>query len=202
MALQFQHVDPNFYKLDENEIEVILEAEQEAGPAAENGNFEGPLNGPEKLKNQGIPDHKDDVIHYIGDDIKDESHGSHQGSGHPQLEKQENLAAARVPQFRRTRPRIQLGLTPRQLSELEEVFEQTKYPDETTRYVACFSSQSHLPSFSFSFGGVFSTLWPLSALSPKARRSLPGSLMGMGRMFCDVQSQYFHAMLIWIDSKN
>nr|XP_042125378.1 rhox homeobox family member 1 [Peromyscus maniculatus bairdii]XP_042125379.1 rhox homeobox family member 1 [Peromyscus maniculatus bairdii] len=133
MAFQFQHVDPNFYKLVENEIEVILEAEQEAAPAAENGNFEGPLNGPEKLKNQGIPDHKDDVIHDIGDDIKDESHGSHQGSGHPQLEKQENLAAARVPQFRRTRPRIQLGLTPRQLSELEEVFEQTKYPDETTR---------------------------------------------------------------------
>ncbi|XP_052602805.1 rhox homeobox family member 1-like [Peromyscus californicus insignis] len=133
MALQFQHVDPDFYKQEENEIEVSLEDEQETTVAAENGNFEGSPNGPEKLKNQGIPDQKDDVIHYIGDDIKDESHGSHQGSGHPQLEKQENLAAARVPQFRRTRPRIQLGLTPRQLSELEEVFEQTKYPDEATR---------------------------------------------------------------------
>ncbi|XP_059105975.1 rhox homeobox family member 1-like [Peromyscus eremicus] len=133
MALQFQHVDPDFHKMEENEIEVSLEAEQETTVAAENGNFEGSLNGPDKLKNQGIPDHKDDVIHYIGDDIKDESHGSQQGSGHPQLEKQENLAAARVPQLRRRRPRIQLGLTPRQLSELEEVFQQTKYPDEATR---------------------------------------------------------------------
>ncbi|XP_036029854.1 pituitary homeobox 2-like [Onychomys torridus] len=133
MACQFQLIDPNFYKVEEKEIEVSLDAEKEASVASLNSNFEGSLNGSDKLNNQGIPDHEDDVIHYIDDDIKDESHESHQGSGHPQLEKQENLAAARVPKFRRTRPRIQLGLTPRQLSELEQVFEQTKYPDETTR---------------------------------------------------------------------
>ncbi|KAL6084673.1 hypothetical protein STEG23_002917 [Scotinomys teguina] len=134
MALELQHVYPNFCKLDEDETKVSLDAKQEAAAAAGNGNIgEGSLQGPDKLKIQGIPDHKDDEIHYIGDDIKDQSHGSHQGSRHPQLEKQGNLAAARVPQVRRTRPRIQLGFTPRQLSELEEVFEKTKYPDESTR---------------------------------------------------------------------
>ncbi|OBS76473.1 hypothetical protein A6R68_17087 [Neotoma lepida] len=135
MAFQSQHVDPNFYKLGEIEIEVNLDSEQEATAAAENGIFgEGSLNDADKIKNQGIPDPKDDVIHYIGDDIKDKSHGSHQGSGHPQLKEHKNLAVASVPQFRRTRPRIQFGLTPRQLSELEEVFEKTKYPDEIIRH--------------------------------------------------------------------
>ncbi|NP_001020254.1 reproductive homeobox on X chromosome, 12 [Mus musculus] len=140
MALEPHHVDPNFYKLGENEIEVTLDADQEADGAAEGGSFgDGSLNGSDKLKCQGIPDDKDDVIYVgelknIGNDIKDECHGSHQGSGDPQPEeKQKNSAAARVPQVRRTRPRIQLGFTPRQLNELEDFFEKTKYPDALTR---------------------------------------------------------------------
>lgn len=147
MALQPHHVDTNFYKLGENEIEVTLDADQEADAAAEGGSFgEGSLNASDKLKYQGIPDNKDDVI-YVGDvkdigkDIKDECPGSHQGSGDPQpKEEQKNLAAARVLQVRRTRPRIQLGFTSRQLSELEDFFEKTKNPDALTRYVACFRS--------------------------------------------------------------
>ncbi|KAH0501217.1 putative rhox homeobox family member 1-like [Microtus ochrogaster] len=136
MAFQSQHVDPNVYKLDVNEIEVSLDFEQEATAATESVIFgEGSQNGSGKPKNQGIPHRKDDVTHvanfnYIGDDIRHESHGSHQGYRNPQLKEQENVAAARVPQVRRTRPRIQFGLTPKQLNELEDVFEKTKYPNE------------------------------------------------------------------------
>ncbi|EDM10855.1 reproductive homeobox on X chromosome 12 [Rattus norvegicus] len=134
MALQSHHVEPSSYKLEENEIEVSLDADE----AAEGGSFgEGSLNGSDKLKYEGIPD-KDDRIYvgdvkYIGNDVKDEYRGSHQGSGDSQLEEQKNLASPTIPQFRRTRPRIQLGLTPRQLSELEDFFETTKYPDVITR---------------------------------------------------------------------
>ena len=148
MAFQSQHVDPNFYKLDENEIEVSLDFEHEANAATEIVIYdEGSLKGSEKPTNQGIPHHEDDVTHvvnfnYVGDDIRNESHGSHQGDRNPQLKEQENVAVARVPQVRRTRPRIQFGLTPRQLNELEDVFEKTKYPDEIIRYVTCFSSCS------------------------------------------------------------
>ncbi|XP_052026489.1 rhox homeobox family member 1-like [Apodemus sylvaticus] len=136
MALQSHQVDLN--KLEENEIEVTLDSEQEANAAAEGGSFgEGSLKASDKLKYQGIQDDKDDVIFVgdmkdTGDNIKEECLGSHQGSGDPQLEEQ-NLATARVPLVRRTRPRIQLGLTPRQLRELEDVFEKIKYPDVTTR---------------------------------------------------------------------
>ncbi|XP_057614960.1 rhox homeobox family member 1-like [Chionomys nivalis] len=139
MAFQSQHVDHNFYKLDENEIEVSLDFEQEATAATESVIFgEGSLNGSEKPKNQGIPHRKDDVTHvanfnYVGDDIRHESHGSIQGYRNPQLKEQETVAAARVPHVRRTRPRIQFGLTPRQLNELEEVFEKTQYPNEIIR---------------------------------------------------------------------
>ncbi|XP_031229363.1 rhox homeobox family member 1-like [Mastomys coucha] len=136
MALQSHHVDSSLYKLGENEIEVTLDVEQEADAAAEGCSFgQGSLNGSDKLKYQGIPDDTDDVIcigevKYIGNNIKDECRGNHQGSGNPQLEEQK---AARVSQFRRTRPRIQFGPTPRQLSELEAIFEKTKYPDAITR---------------------------------------------------------------------
>lgn len=146
MAFQSHHVDPNFYKLEENEIELTLDVEQEADAAAEGGSFEeGSQNGSDKLKYQGIPDDKGDVIlvgdvKYIGNDIKDECLRSHHGSGDPQVEEEKDVAAARVPQFRRTRPRIQLGLTPRQLSELEDFFDKTKYPDVIARYVAFFRS--------------------------------------------------------------
>ncbi|XP_005372087.1 rhox homeobox family member 1-like [Microtus ochrogaster] len=139
MAFQSQHVDPNVYKLDVNEIEVSLDFEQEATAATESVIFgEGSQNGSGKPKNQGIPHRKDDVTHvanfnYIGDDIRHESHGSHQGYRNPQLKEQENVAAARVPQVRRTRPRIQFGLTLKQLNELEDVFEKTKYPNEIIR---------------------------------------------------------------------
>ncbi|XP_032745409.1 aristaless homeobox protein-like [Rattus rattus] len=131
MALQSDHVEPNFHKLEENEIEVSLDADE----AAEGGSFgEGSLNRSDKLKYEGIPD-KDDRIYvgdvkYIGNDVKDEGHGSHQGDS--QLEEQKNLASPTVPQFRRTRPRIQLGLTPRQLRE-SKTFETTKYLDAITR---------------------------------------------------------------------
>ncbi|KAL1766016.1 rhox homeobox family member 1-like [Sigmodon hispidus] len=132
MANQFQHVDPNFYKLAEIEVEVGIDDEQEATAEAESSS------GSDNPNNQGIPDHKDDVIRVVnfnsvGDNIKQESYGGYQCDVHLQVEDQGNLAAARVPRFRRTRPRIQLGLTPRQLNELEDVFEKTKYPDETTR---------------------------------------------------------------------
>ncbi|XP_005083202.1 paired mesoderm homeobox protein 2-like [Mesocricetus auratus] len=126
-------------KLEENEIEVSLDFEEEGTATAESGGSGKVfLNGSDKPKNQGILDHKDDVMQssvfrYIRGNIKKESHGSHQASGSPQLKEQENMAAARIPQFRRTRPRIQFGLTPRQLSELEDVFEKTKYPDESIR---------------------------------------------------------------------
>ncbi|XP_038171778.1 rhox homeobox family member 1-like [Arvicola amphibius] len=128
-----------FYKLDENEIEVSLDFEEEASTATEIINFgEDSLNGSDKPKNQGIPHHKDDVtqvvnFNYVGDDIKHKSHGSHQGYRNPQLKEQENVAAARGPQVRRTRPRIQFGLTPRQLNVLEDVFEGTKYSYELIR---------------------------------------------------------------------
>ncbi|XP_050997845.1 paired mesoderm homeobox protein 1-like [Acomys russatus] len=132
MALQPHPVDPNFYKGEEKEMEVSLDIEQEAATAADSGSSD-------KQKQQDIPDDSDDVIYVgvlssIGNDSKDRSLGSHQGSGQPQLENQENVAAARDPQLQqRTRPRIQLGLTPRQLRELEEVFEKNKYPDEFIR---------------------------------------------------------------------
>ncbi|XP_028621153.1 rhox homeobox family member 1-like [Grammomys surdaster] len=141
MASQSHHVDPNFYKLEENEIEVTFDIEQEADAAAAGGSFEeGSQNGSDKLNYQGIPDDNYDMIligdvKYFDNDIKDECSGSYQGSGDPQLEEQKNVAAARVPQFRRTRPRIQLGLTPRQLSELEDFFENTKYPDVIARRI-------------------------------------------------------------------
>ena len=148
MAFQSHHVDPNVYKLDENEIQVSLDFEHEATAATERVIYgEGSQNGPGKSKNQGIPHHEDDVTHvvnfnYVGDDIRQESHGSHQGYRNPQLKEQEDAAAGRVPRVRRTRPRIQFGLTARQLNELEDVFEKTKYPDEIIRYVTCFSSCS------------------------------------------------------------
>lgn len=148
MAFQSQHVDPNFYKLDENGIGVSHDFEQEATEATESFIFgEGSLNGSDKPKNQCMPHFKDRVTHvvnfnYVGDDIKHESHGSHEGYRNPHLKEQENVAAARVPQVWCTRPRIQFGLTPRQLNELEDVFEKTKYPDENIRYVTCFSSCS------------------------------------------------------------
>ncbi|XP_038171780.1 rhox homeobox family member 1-like [Arvicola amphibius] len=128
-----------FYKLDENEIEVSLDFEEEATAATESVIFgEGSLNGSDKPRKHGIPHRKDDVtqvvnFNYVGDDIKHESHGSHQGYRKPQFKEQENVAAARGPQVRRTRPRIQFGLTPWQLNELEDVFEKTKYPDEIIR---------------------------------------------------------------------
>ncbi|CAH6779918.1 ALX homeobox protein 1 [Phodopus roborovskii] len=136
MAFHSKHVDPNFYKLGENEIEVSLDFEEEDTTTAENGTFgKVSLNGSDKSKNHGLPDHKDDVIHSavfnsLADNNKNESP---QGSGHPQMEGQEKMAASRVPRVRRRRPRIQFGLTPRQLSELEDVFEKTKYPDEIIR---------------------------------------------------------------------
>ncbi|KAM7338420.1 hypothetical protein ACRRTK_001904 [Alexandromys fortis] len=139
MAFQSQHVDPNFYKLDENEIEVSLDFEHEATAATESVIYgEGSLKRSDKPTNQGIPHHEDDVTHvvnfnYVGDNISNESHGSHRGDRNPPLKEQENVAVARVPQVRRTRPRIQFGLTPRQLNELEDVFAKTKYPDEIIR---------------------------------------------------------------------
>ncbi|XP_041502537.1 paired mesoderm homeobox protein 1-like [Microtus oregoni] len=139
MAFQSQHVEPNVYTLYENEIEGSLDFEHGATAATESVIYgEGSLKGSDKPKNQGIPHYKDDVTHvanfnYVGDDIRHESHGSHQGYRNPQLKEQENVAAGRVPQVRRTRPRIQFGLTPRQLNELEDVFEKTKYPDEIIR---------------------------------------------------------------------
>lgn len=173
MALRPHHVDPNFYKLGENEIEVTLDADQEADAAAEGGSFgEGSLNASDKLKYQGIPDNTDDVIYVgevknIGNDIKDECCGSHQGSGDPQPEEeQKNLAAARVPQVQRTRPRIQLGFTSRQLRVLEKVFKKTKYPDALTRYVACFRSNPNFYPWPSPCRG------PSYALSPKARGPL------------------------------
>ncbi|XP_075815051.1 rhox homeobox family member 1-like [Microtus pennsylvanicus] len=139
MAFQSQPVDPNVYKLDENEIEVSLGFEHEATAATEIVIYgEGSLKGPDKPKNRGIPLHKDDVTHvvnfnYVGDDIRHESHGNHQGYRNPQLKEQENVSAARGPQVWRTRPQDPVGLTPRQLNELEDVFEKTKYPDEIIR---------------------------------------------------------------------
>ena len=148
MAFQSQHVDPNVYKLDGNKIQVSLDFELELTAATESVIYgEGSLKGSVKPKNQGIPHHEDDVTHvvnfnYVGDDIRHESHGSHQGYRNPQLKEQEDAAAARVPRVLCTRPRIQFGLTARQLNELEDVFEKTKYPDEIIRYVTCFSSCS------------------------------------------------------------
>uniref|UniRef100_A0A8C2LAF2 Reproductive homeobox 12 n=1 Tax=Cricetulus griseus TaxID=10029 RepID=A0A8C2LAF2_CRIGR len=138
MALQSHHVGSNFCKLEENEIEVSLDFDDDT-ETAKSGTFgKFSLNSSDKPKNQGTLDCKDDVSYpsvsnYVPDNIKNESHGSHQGSAQPQLEEQENMAAARVPKLRRRRPRIQFGLTPRQLSELEDVFEKTKYPDEIIR---------------------------------------------------------------------
>lgn len=175
MAHQSHRVDPSFCKLEEKKIEVSLDTEQEGATAADGGSSgEGSLNVSDKREHQDIPDHNDDVIYVgdlnnVGNVIKDKSLGSHQGSGKPQLEGQEKVAAARVPQLPRTRPRIQLGLTVRQQRELEEVFEKIKYPDEFIRYVPCFRNH---PSFHplGSHLEVPSTLCgPSSALSPKAR---------------------------------
>ena len=148
MAFQSQHVEQSFYKLDENKIEMSLDFEHESTAATESVIYgEGSPKGSDKPKNQGIPHCKDDVTHvanfnYVGDDIRHESHGSHQVYRNPHLKEKENVAAARVPQFWRTRPRIPFGLIPRHLNELEDVFEKTKYADEIIRYVTCFSSCS------------------------------------------------------------
>lgn len=180
MALQSDHVEPNFHKLEENEIEVSLDADE----AAEGGSFgEGSLNRSDKLKYEGIPD-KDDRIYvgdvkYIGNDVKDEGHGSHQGDS--QLEEQKNLASPTVPQFRRTRPRIQLGLTPRQLRELEDFFETTKYPDAITRYVDCFRNN---PNF-HSLESDFSLTWSLICLEPQGMGTYV--LLNIRRSFGEVK---------------
>lgn len=182
MALQSHHVEPSSYKLEENEIEVSLDADE----AAEGGSFgEGSLNGSDKLKYEGIPD-KDDRIYvgdvkYIGNDVKDEYRGSHQGSGDSQLEEQKNLASPTIPQFRRTRPRIQLGLTPRQLSELEDFFETTKYPDVITRYVDCFRNN---PNFHF-LESDFSLTWFLICFEPQGMGTYV--LLNIRRSFGEVK---------------
>lgn len=164
---------PSSYKLQENEIEVTLDFEQEAEAAAGGSSFgEGSRNGSDKLKHQSIPDDNDDVIFVgvvkqRGTNMKAECSGSHGGSGDPQQEEQK-LATARDPPARRTRPRIQLGLTPRQLRELEAAFEKTKYPDVITRYAACSRSNPDFHPLGSPSEGPSPCHGPSHGLNPKA----------------------------------
>ncbi|XP_029413011.1 paired box protein Pax-3-A-like, partial [Nannospalax galili] len=108
-----------------SEVEVILEADEEKAEA-KNGHFDKrDPGGADFMKDPGMPSLKDDEnqvqdYNYIGGNIKDE----------PELEKNE---AASVPHPQRRRPRIQFGLTPRQVKELEIAFEKNPYPNAIKR---------------------------------------------------------------------
>lgn len=153
MAHLSRHHDPNFYNLEEYEIEVEIEndrveiendqaeIEDEQEMAAAGGSC--PVNEcargfMDKPGYQGTPKHQGDMNHvvnlsYIGSEVAIASPGYYQNIGQLQLEERETLVARVPQQWRGTRPRIRRGLTSWQLGELESIFEETQYPDVITK---------------------------------------------------------------------
>ncbi|KAH0502890.1 Dihydropyrimidinase-related protein 3 [Microtus ochrogaster] len=127
MAHTYKHQDPNLYNIKQAEIEVEIEDEQETAAAEERYGLGEILPGvTDEPRNQGVPNHQNDMNLVIcnGFYITIPSQKSHQSSEQLQLKGKETSVAAGVTQPQRnSRPRIHRGVTPRQLRELEEVFE-------------------------------------------------------------------------------
>ncbi|XP_047391258.1 rhox homeobox family member 1-like [Sciurus carolinensis] len=144
MAHWCQYCDPDYYGLGIYDMEIAAEAEEgiaavaaeeEAAPAA-GGHFrEGAVGLMEEVIQEANLNHEDAVNQE--DDVDHEAGGGNQGPvqqpGQDQQPGQPANGAAAIPQPRRRRPRTQYKFSQSQVQELENVFQETQYPDVSTR---------------------------------------------------------------------
>ncbi|KAM5128767.1 rhox homeobox family member 1-like [Callospermophilus lateralis] len=140
MAHWCQYCDPNYYGLGMYDIEIAAEAEEgiaaaaaeeEAAPAA-GGHFrEGAIGLMEDMIQEGNLNHEGAVNQ--ADEVDHEADGGNQGPEQEQQPRQLANVAAAGPHPRRSGSRIQYKFSQSQVQELENVFQETQYPDMATR---------------------------------------------------------------------
>ncbi|XP_047391259.1 homeobox protein Rhox13-like [Sciurus carolinensis] len=134
MASWYHYYDTDYYVLEEYERETNPEPEQGAAAAAEGGLFaEGAVGLEDDMKHEGHPNQQD-VLNQEDEgnqeeDVDQEDDSDHEDDGGDEDPQEEDLEEPVVPRSRRRQPRIPFQFTPWQLEELENVFEETQYPD-------------------------------------------------------------------------
>ncbi|XP_071462186.1 rhox homeobox family member 1-like [Marmota flaviventris] len=137
MAHWCQYCDPNYYGLGMYDIEIAAEAEEGiAAAAAEEeaagGHFrEGAIGLMEDVIQEGNLNLEGAVNQ--ADEVDQEADGNNQGLEQEQQPGQHANVAAAGPHPRRRRSLIQYKFSQSQVQELENVFQETQYPDMATR---------------------------------------------------------------------